>query len=101
MSDSPVTLLDRGFSLVIAFLLPGLVLLAGIATVNPVVFAWFQGAQNGPTLVGLLFVLLGALALNIVITAVRWVLFERRLLGVGPIVPEAPELDESQRRDCE
>lgn len=77
MSDTSVTLFDRVFAVATAFLLPGLIALFGIATISPAVQAWFQGAQNGPTFVGLLFVLFAALALNLVITALRWFVFER------------------------
>ena len=101
MSES-VTLLDRGFSLTIAFLLLGLITLLGAAIVVPTVQTWFIGAQTGPTLVGLLFVLLAALALNLVITAVRWFLFEFiHWPFVGSIIPTAPSFDQKNRKDLE
>jgi hypothetical protein len=102
MSESQTTLLDRGFSLTIAFLLPGLVTLFGFATVNPTVQTWFSGAQTGPTLVGLMFVLMAALALNLVITALRWFIFEHiSWPRFGPIVPVSPVFDEQKRKDYE
>jgi hypothetical protein len=102
MSET-TSLFDRAFANGIAFLLPGLVFLFGIATVNDTVRAWFQGAQNGPTLAGLVFVLVAALALNIAITAVRWLLFEHMTFGIFgcPWVKAAPKLDLSKRKDLE
>ena len=96
---SEVTLLDRGFSLTIAFLLPGLITLFGAATVDPTVQTWFGVAQTGPTFVGLLFVLFAALALNLVITAVRWFLFEYISWPFGSIIPAAPAFDQKKRKD--
>ena len=102
MSEQSVTLLDRGFSLLIAFLLPGLIALFGVATVDTTVRAWFSGAQTGPTFVGLLFVLLAALALNLVITAVRWFLFEYISWPfVGSIIPVSPSFDQKKRKGLE
>jgi hypothetical protein len=103
MSDHAVPVIDRGFALLIAFLLPGLVALFGIATVNPTVLGWFQGAQSGPQLVGFLFVLMAALALNIVIHALRWFVFEKvRIAALGcPWVKPNPPLDLRNRKDLE
>ena len=101
MSEHAVTVLDRGFALTIAFLLPGLVLLAGTATVNPTVATWFTGAQTGPTIVGFLFVVLAALAMSMVITAIRWSIFECAWLPGCPLIPPAPDVDLSQRKDVE
>ncbi len=103
MSEQSVTLLDRGFSLIIAFLLPGLIALFGVATVDTTVRAWFSGAQTGPAFVGLLFVLLAAFALNLVITAVRWFLFEYiswPFVGCS-IIPASPAFDQKNRKDHE
>jgi hypothetical protein len=104
MSDAhaQTTLLDRGFSLTIAFFLPGLITLGGFAVVNETVKSWFSGAQTGPTLVGFLFVLMAALALNLLITALRWFAFEKVRVGrFGPIVPASPSFDEQKRKDFE
>jgi len=99
--DVNTVFFDRLFAVIIAFLLPGLVALFGIATGDQTVRTWFQGAQSGPTIAGFIFVLFAALALNLVITAVRWFLFEHlkfKLLGC-PWVPAAPNWDEEKRRE--
>lgn len=101
MSERSVSLFDRGFSVALAFLLPGLITLFGLATVNPTVQTWFQGAQNGPTLVGFLFVLAAALALNLVITALRWFVFEQLpgpWLGCPWVKPPAASINLAERR---
>ena len=43
-----VSLFDRLFSATIAFLLPGLAVLAGAATVTPVIAGWFGAASANP-----------------------------------------------------
>lgn len=103
MSDPTSSLFDRSFGAITAFLIPGLIALFGIATVNPTVASWFGGAQTAPTLVGFLFVMAAALALTTVITSLRWLLFEhvRWPLRKGPLVTPAPPFDQSQRRDRE
>ena len=98
----PSPTLSRGFSLTIAFLLPGLISLFGVATVEPTVQTWFRGAQSGPTLAGLLFVLLAALAMNVVVTAVRWFFFEFiSMPGFGSIIPVSPTFDQKKRKRLE
>jgi len=102
MSEQSATLLDRSFALIIAFVLPGLIALFGIATVNPTVLAWFTGAAAGPTLVGLFFVLFAALALSLVISALRWYLFEQLAWLPGcPIVKAPPRFNQAKRVTCE
>ena len=102
MSEQHVGLLDRVFALLIAFFLPGLAALAGIATVNQTAKGWFAGAQANPSIVGYLFVLLAALGLSMVISAVRWYVFERfKWLPGCPLVPPAPAFDLPKRKEFE
>lgn len=110
MADHTPALFDRVFAVTIAFLLPGLIVLFGIATVYAPVATWFEGAQNGPTITGFVFVLMAALALNVIVTCLRWTLFEklacRWTRPASPDgarrtrttwVPPAPPYDESRR----
>lgn len=109
MSEQSAAFFDRVFAVVIAFCLPGLIVLFGVGTVYVPVRDWFTGAQSNPTLAGLAFVMMAALALNLVVTSVRWMIFERircmpaRSEGEDSsrrrvtLVPEAPDYDESQR----
>jgi hypothetical protein len=103
MSEPTTSLFDRAFAVGIAFLLPGLVALFGVAMVNDTVRSWFQGAQNGPTFAGLIFVMLAALALNVVITALRWLIFEKMSLGLlrCPWVKGSPRLNLAKRQEVE
>lgn len=95
-------LFDRAYSITIAFLIPGLVVLASLASFNAAVAAWFTGAANGPTFAGLFFVMLAALTLGLVITSIRWVVFEvLQWPGVGCLVKPGPRLDHRKRSECE
>lgn len=97
------SLFDRVYSITIAFLIPGLVVLAAIATVSQPVQSWFTGAANGPTFAGLFFVILAALALGFVVTSIRYTLFEAITIpGLGcPVVKSGPKLDHNKRKECE
>lgn len=98
--DIQVSLFDRVFAVTIAFLLPGLAVLVGAATVNPVIVAWFGGASTNPSLVGFLFVALAALAIGLVVTSLRWFAFERIAWPlVGMLVKPSAPIDESKRRE--
>jgi len=96
-----VSLFDRAFATTIAFVLPGLAVLVGAATVTPVVAAWFGAASASPSVVGFLFVLLAALALGMIVTCMRWWIFERARLGPYRLIADdAIPIDERKRTDC-
>lgn len=96
--DLHVSIFDRVFATTIAFVLPGLAVLVGAATVTPTVATWFGAASTSPTLVGFLFVLLAAIALGMVVTSVRWWIFERARVGSVRLVPhEDAPIDERAR----
>lgn len=101
--DVSVSLYDRIFANTIAFLLPGLAVMVGAATVNPVIVTWFGGASTNPTFVGFLFVVLAALTIGILLSAVRWWIFERCAWWPGcggeTLVPLGPPLNEAKRRE--
>lgn len=99
MEADTSSLLDRVFAITIAWLAPGLVPLFAAATVNATVRTWFEGAQNGPTLAGLLFVVLGALSIGFVVTAIRYCVYEHLRVGGRCLVGAPPALDESKRRE--
>lgn len=103
MSDQSTTLFDRAFAVGIAFLLPGLIALFGVATVNETVASWFGAAQSSPTVGGLVFVLVAALALNIVINGLRWFVFEywKWPKKWFPLVEPPPQLNMERRREHE
>lgn len=100
MDDRSSALTDRLVQAVMAFIVPGGVVLFAVATGSETVRAWFAGASSGPTLAGFAFVMIGALALGFVLTAVRFCVFEVIRWGGRPLVPPAPALNESKRAEC-
>ena len=95
-------LFDRAYSITIGFLIPGLVVLASLATVSAPVMTWFTGAANGPTFAGLFFVVLAALALGFVVTSIRYVAFEAIPWPLkGCMVKPGPKLDHTKRKEVE
>ena len=103
MTDQPVSVLNKAYELIIAFLLPGFIALAGVAAVNAEVKAWFGTATAAPTIAGFLFMLAAAFTLGILTSAVRWFVFEKARIWklCGPMVKPAAQLDMSQRSECE
>jgi len=97
MQDHTAALIDRLIQFLIAFVLPGGVVLFACAIGSETVRTWFAGAQSGPTLVGFAFVMLAALAIGWVVSAVRYCLFERIRLGGRCLVPAPLAVDESKR----
>jgi hypothetical protein len=69
--------LERNFGLVIAFLLPGFVCLAGAARFSPTIAGWMSLAPTSdPTVVGFLYVLLASIGAGLVASAVRWAIID-------------------------
>lgn len=78
--------LSRQFGLVIAYLLPGFVALAGIAPLSPIVAEWLHPDQTG-TFAAPVYVLLAATALGMVASCFRWLLVDRIHAMTGVIAP--------------
>lgn len=93
-----VTLFDRAFATTIAFALPGLAVLVGASTVTPVIAGWFGAAATGTTIVGFLFVVFAAIAVGMVVTALRWWIFERFHVGPYRLVPVTDVAVNEQQR---
>ena len=69
--------LERNFGLVIAFLLPGFVCLAGASRFSPTIAGWMSLATTSdPTVVGFLYVLLASIGAGLVASAVRWAIID-------------------------
>ncbi|MGA2501269.1 MAG: hypothetical protein ABSH20_26315, partial [Tepidisphaeraceae bacterium] len=72
----------RNFGLVIAYMLPGLVCLAGLSPFSPMVRSWLAMTGSGnpagsagpgaPSVAGFCFVALASLAAGLMVSAVRW-----------------------------
>jgi len=65
--------LDRSFGLLIAFVLPGFVSLAGASRFSPTIAGWMNVAPNADSsMSGFLYVTLGSLTAGMTMSAFRW-----------------------------
>ncbi|MGE3509767.1 MAG: hypothetical protein AB7N65_12880 [Vicinamibacterales bacterium] len=100
MDERSSALTDRLIQGVMAYVVPGGVVLFAVATGSETVQRWFAGASSGPTLAGFAFVLTGALALGFVLNAVRYCIFEEIPWFGRRLVEPTPPLNETKRTDC-
>lgn len=69
--------IDRNFGLLIAFILPGFVSLAGASYYSPTIAGWMTvPPQADPSVGGFLYVALGSLAAGMVASAFRWLIID-------------------------
>ncbi len=69
--------IDRNFGLLIAFILPGFVALAGASYFSPTIAGWMTVApQADPSVGGFLYVALGSLAAGMIASAFRWLVID-------------------------
>jgi hypothetical protein len=86
--------LDRTFGLMIAFLLPGFVVVLGVAFVSPAVANWLsQEPAPSAGLGGFVYVVMSSLAAGMMASAIRWLTIDTLLHGLGL---RPPELDFSK-----
>lgn len=78
---------ERAFGLVIAFLLPGFLVLWGCSLSSTYLQNWIltSGASNAPTVGGFLYVTLASLSVGILLSAFRWATIEQALYSVGGV----------------
>lgn len=82
------------FGPLVAYLIPGATALAGLSPFLPAVQSWFAGtAGSAPTIGGFLYLTLSALAVGMILNAVRWVVVDSLHAHTG--LP-APTLDFSR-----
>jgi hypothetical protein len=76
---------DKSFGVVIAFLLPGFVLLWGLSYSSPQVESWLQiaSAEKGPAIGGFLYATLASLALGLLVSAARQIVLDQLLYSTG------------------
>ena len=68
---------SESFGLLIAYVLPGFVLLWGLSHVSPTVALWLgTSASAGPTVGGFLYVTLGSVAAGITVSTLRWLVID-------------------------
>lgn len=73
------------FGLLIAYVVPGLIVLFGVEPCFPMVSEWFHGTSvDGPTVGGFLFVTVVAVGLGQIVSTTRWMLLDsiHHLTGV-------------------
>ena len=76
------------FGLLVAYLVPGFVVLWGVSFYSPVVNTWlFAPPANLPTVGGLLYVTVGSLAAGMTVSAVRWAAFDTLHHWTGVVPP--------------
>lgn len=79
---------SENFGLLIAYILPGLVALGGIAPFSPTVQSWMQTTPpNAPTVAGLFYVTLASMAVGLIISTVRWAVVDRVYHALGVTEP--------------
>ena len=76
---------EDSFGLLIAFLLPGFILLWGLSFTSPAVADWLAtySAEHGVTVGGFLYSTLASLTLGLLISAVRWLVIDTVLRWLG------------------
>jgi hypothetical protein len=81
---------EKNFGVVIAFLLPGFILLWGISFSSRTVADWLAKANStsAPTFGGFLYASLASLALGLVVSAVRWAIIDQLLRLFGTRAPK-------------
>jgi len=74
------------FGLVIAYILPGCLILTGLSFVNPHIATWISGSLGTAALGGFLFVILAAVGAGLTASTVRWLLvdFIHHRTGIAP-----------------
>src|SRR5689334_20233451 len=84
------------FGLLIAFLLPGFVVLWGLSYFSTTVRLWLSGPGEAPTVGGFLFVPLASVAAGVTVSTVRWLAIDtaHRWTGLPP-----PSWDFSRLQD--
>ena len=68
---------SRNFGLLIAYLIPGFILIWGLGQWSPDVAAWLAGADGaGPTIGGFLIISVASIAAGMTASAIRWALID-------------------------
>ena len=87
----------NNFGLLIAFVLPGFVLLWGMAPYSSTIREWLGHAtSNAPTVGGFLYVTLASVGLGQLVSTLRWLLIDSLHHGTGI---DKPNIDFSRLKD--
>ena len=98
---------DKNFGVLIAFLLPGFILIWSLSFSSPQIDIWLKSNDTGGATVGnFLYATLASLALGLLISAIRWFFVDHLLLVCGNWIGSLsglrrPHLDLSRLADKE
>lgn len=88
---------DRNFGLLIAYLIPGFIVLWGLGFVSPVIYGWLDGtASTAPSLGGFLYVTVASIGAGMAVSAARWLLIDTLHHATGLA---QPAWDDSRLQD--
>lgn len=74
----------RNFGLLIAYVLPGFVVLWGLGYLSPTIASWLSGAEtSGPSVGGFLYVFMASVGCGMTASVFRWMLLEQALHRTG------------------
>lgn len=91
-------LTTRNFGLVIAYVVPGFVCLAGLSEHSTGIYSWFgMSTASAPTVGGFLYLTLGCIGTGLLLSTARWLLVDFAHHRSG--IPE-PQLDFGRLQDC-
>lgn len=80
-------ILNRHFGLIVAYLLPGFIALAGVAPLVPVVSSWLQPVNQGLGIGPPVYAIMAATATGMVVSCFRWLLIDRIHAWTGIATP--------------
>lgn len=91
--------IDKNFGVVIAFWLPGFLLLWGLAYSFPQLSALLPKSAEGdaPTVGGFLYIALASLAVGLIVSAIRWMIIDALMHWTG--VLQSNKIDYGQLKD--
>src|SRR6266511_2637234 len=68
---------NDNFGLLIAYMIPGLIVVWGVGYVSPTVANWLGAAPpDAPTVGGFLYITIASVAAGLIVSAVRWLLID-------------------------
>ena len=83
------SLTNKNFGLLIAYVLPGFVILCGVSDFSPTVSSWMSGNRSdAPSVAGFLFLTLASVGCGLLASTVRWVVIDTIHHRTGTRPPE-------------
>mgnify|MGYP001794338227 CR=1 FL=1 len=79
---------DKTFGLMIAYAIPGFILVSGLGQLIPEVRVWLIGLDDiGPTVAGFLFSGTSSIAAGLIVSAIRWAMLDTLMHATGLTPP--------------